>query len=755
MAENKEFLEPREISKRKRERILILVVAVLFALTTYFEIRLSYLSNRLPFVNSIFFFGLINFNIVLLMVLVFLLFRNIGKIFLERRRNVLGAKLKTKLVIAFFLFTVIPTTILFLISSLYINSSFDKWFSIKIQNTLQAALEITQTYYKNTSRVASHLATQVATDLAKEDPQIFIRKNQLKNYLKKQLETPTVDAIEVYTDPTDDRVVDIVKKSEVEIPRLPMDVMLKGFSGEKETLIQHLLGADLIRAVAPVEDINTKKVNAIVAVTFAIPASLVNRVDEISNVFEDYKEVNPLNYPVKSTYFIILLMMTLLIIFVSIWIGIYLARELTVPLEKLVRGTKKIAEGDLDFEIINPGSDEIATLTSSFNTMTSEIKKQRLQLEQTNKELLEKNTYVEALLNKITAGVISVDHRGIITTINPQASKLLQIQVEACLGKSIDEVFPHDKFPFSELLQHINPNTSRASLSDTGMLMKQFSVGKDDDYKTLVVSASVFSGGVVFVIDDTTYITKVQRETAWREVARRIAHEIKNPLTPIKLSAQRLQRKFSDLSKSEGQVLQECTNTIIKNVDELRDMVNEFSNFARFPSANPKPNNLNEAIKEIVVLYKEAHCSISFIFNPEERLPIFAFDRDQIKRVIINLFDNAVSALSEFGTSNKKEVPQIKVATHYNEQLKIAVIEVEDNGPGVAENVRNRMFEPYFSTKSTGTGLGLAIVKRIISDHNGFIRVQSNYQQGTKFIIELPIDILDNASVNKNLNNLE
>jgi two-component system nitrogen regulation sensor histidine kinase NtrY len=241
--------------------------------------------------------------------------------------------------------------------------------------------------------------------------------------------------------------------------------------------------------------------------------------------------------------------------------------------------------------------------------------------------------------------------------------------------------------------------------------------------------------GVVLVIDDMTHLIKGQREMAWREVARRIAHEIKNPLTPIKLSAQRLQRRFGDYRGGDGALLKECTETIIKHTDELKEMVNEFSNFARFPEASPAPHDLNLALKEVVALFQQAHPEIIFQARFESKLPIFEFDRDQIKRVVINLFDNAVSALISNAQSKRK---RIRIATHFNEQLQMAVIEVEDNGPGMTEEVKSRLFEPYFSTKKEGTGLGLSIAKRIVNDHDGFIRVRSAPKEGTLFLIEIP-----------------
>ena len=736
-----EALDPREVAKRHREKLLIFGIVVLFALATYFEYRLSSLSNRLPFVNSIFFFGLINFNIILLMVLIFLIFRNIGKLFLERRRKLLGSRLKTKLVLAFLSFTIIPTVILFLISSLYINSSFDKWFSIKIQNTLQATLDITQIYYKNTNRIAQHLATQTANDLREKYGLSALYSPSLKRFVRKVIETPTVDGVEVYTDPLEERMVASNHPDASNIlPRLPLDVLNKAFGGDTVSLVQHMHGSDLIRAVAPIMDRRTGKVHGAVAITFVIPVSLVNKVDEISSVFEDYRDVNPLKYPMKSTYLLILIMMTLLIIFVSIWIGLYLARELTVPLERLVTATRRISEGNLDFEVINPGNDEIATLTSSFNSMTTELKRHRVEVE-------EKRAYVEAILNNVAAGVISVSNSGEVMTVNTVAEKLLGIKATELVGKSVRDAFR----------EGIDENGHATALPIASMfeqwrdrpvggapLQSQFAFGDQESLREFMATASPFNGGVVFVIDDMTHISKAQREAAWREVARRIAHEIKNPLTPIKLSAQRLQKKFASHPGADAAVFRECTDTIIKNVDELRDMVNEFSSFARFPSANPAPHNLNEALRETVVLYEESHRAIGFIFKPEPRLPLVDFDRDQIKRVMINLFDNAVAALSG-GVGQKRSLPKlITIRTHYNEQLKIAAVELEDNGPGMNDTVRSRLFEPYFSTKANGTGLGLAIVKRIVSDHQGFIRVQSAPEDGTKFTIELPINLLDN-----------
>lgn len=751
-------LDSREVRKRRRERVAIALLAVLFTLLTIAEFRLTKVSSTLPFVNSIFFFGLLNFNIVILIALVWLVFRNIGKLFIERRRKILGARLKTKLVAAFLAFSIIPTLVLFVISSLYINSSFDKWFSIKIQNTLQASLEITHTYYKNADQTAMHFAEHLAKNLSRRITQAVPEDRDedesgtiftagipawIESYLDGQRDLLALDSVEFYSDPLDERVmVQRLPSGErstwPEIyPRLPLDVLEKAFGGERVSRIQHLGSGDLIRCLVPV----TGQGNAtlgIVVVNAYIPVSLVNKVGEIASVFDDYKEINPLKYPIKTAYFIILVMITMVIIFVAIWIGLYLARELTVPVERLVHAAQAVGGGNLDVSINAAGHDEISVLVSSFNKMTMDLRENRTEIAKAGADLEKRRRQLETILANVGAGVISVDGTGEITTFNRAVSQLLELEPQVVVGKRFDQVIQGEATPLKELIQKsLNNHTNEAQSS-------QWSFPGANGMKALAATATPLSDtlaagwGVVVVIDDMTHLIKGQREMAWREVARRIAHEIKNPLTPIKLSAQRLQRRMGNYKGRDAAILQECTDTIIKHTDELKEMVNEFSNFARFPEVSPTPNDLNAALGEVVALYEQAHPQIRIGFEPEGKLPIFEFDRDQIKRVMINLLDNAVSALSELPPGKAKNVA---IATHYNEALQMAVIEVKDTGPGMSQDVLNRVFEPYFSTKAEGTGLGLAIVKRIVNDHDGFIRVHSTPGEGTQFLIELPTAI--------------
>jgi two-component system nitrogen regulation sensor histidine kinase NtrY len=370
-------------------------------------------------------------------------------------------------------------------------------------------------------------------------------------------------------------------------------------------------------------------------------------------------------------------------------------------------------------------ADEIGMLVQSFNQMTGDLQVSRSELEQRKK-------YMEIVLKNVAAGVISIDEKGKVSTINTSAEQMLEIKGEAVLEKDFSEVLPREYVGQVERLldelkssrkdsieRQVIVNLEGKSLS----LLINLTTLKDEEGKSL---------GVVAVFDDLTQLIKAQRMAAWREVARRIAHEIKNPLTPIQLSAQRLRKRYLEKLQPDGAVFDECTRTIVKQVEELKGMVNEFSNFARMPASQPTPNHLNEIIEETLALFQGFQKQVRFEFNPDD-LPVLNVDRDQMKRVMINLIKNSLAAMENGG--------RIRIQTSYNPQLQTVRLEVSDDGCGIPDEDKERLFEPYFSTKKTGTGLGLAIVNAIISDHRGYIRVRDNKPRGTTFLIELPVRV--------------
>jgi two-component system nitrogen regulation sensor histidine kinase NtrY len=337
---------------------------------------------------------------------------------------------------------------------------------------------------------------------------------------------------------------------------------------------------------------------------------------------------------------------------------------------------------------------------------------------------------MEIVLRNVAAGVVSVDAEGHIRTINKSAESIFGVKTEDVLHRHYSDLLQTNHMEIAGKFIEMHQITKQ------GTMQRQVRSLMGNRLMILLVTVSILHDeegqylGIVVVFDDLTELEKAQRMAAWREVARRIAHEIKNPLTPIQLSAQRLRRKYLKSYAEDGKVFDQCTRTIINQVDELKLLVNEFSNFARMPTANLSPNDLSEVVQETISLFRQSHPSSSFVFEQDNPLPLLDLDREQMKRVMINLLDNAVAAVDGAG--------EIRVNLSFDEILKIARLEVSDDGPGISAKDKIGMFEPYFSTKEKGSGLGLAIVSNIIADHQGFIRVRDNQPHGTIIVIELP-----------------
>ena len=426
----------------------------------------------------------------------------------------------------------------------------------------------------------------------------------------------------------------------------------------------------------------------------------------------------------------------LLVVFCAIWFGFYLAKSISIPIMELAEGTRKVAEGDLSFSIAAVADDEIGSLVNSFNKMTGDLRVGREQLElsarmlrERNIEIEERRRYMEIVLRNVSAGVITLDAEGFVTTINKSAEKMLRLKADDILYKSYKNLL------WGQHLELAREIMNEVTISKENAVELPLNLTIEGSPRSFLINVNALHDeaghpmGLVMVVDDLTELEKAQRMAAWREVARRIAHEVKNPLTPITLSAQRLKRRFSkDLNEP---VFDECTQTIIDHVDLIRNLVNEFSAFARFPTANPEPNELQPIVEETLALYREGHHNIKFELEVTEPLPRLKLDRQQIKRAMINLVDNSIAAIKGTGT--------ITIALSHHAATKKVIVEIADNGAGISDSDKTRLFEPNFSTKKSGMGLGLTIVRTIVNGHNGMIKVQDNHPRGAKFIILLPV----------------
>jgi two-component system nitrogen regulation sensor histidine kinase NtrY len=726
-----------ETRKRKREIFAVALIALLFLLLSWFEIRLFSISQTLPFVHSIFFFGLVNFNIILLLLLLFLIFRNVVKVFVERKGRVFGSSLKAKLIAAFVAFSTVPTLLIFVTSVFYINSSFDKWFSVKMAGVLKSSLEVTNAYYFNAKKRNYHFAHEIAQQVRAAGS-----RDQVSRILKRSQRIYSLDAIEYYPSLFGQRTVVLSDDETIPlIPTVSLEFLQKGIRSQVDSSTIHQFGeGNLVRVIVPVREGSDR--GAIVVSSF-VPLSLISKMNDISSAYEEFRDVNPLEYPLKSIYMIILFLMTFVILLAATWFGFHLAKQLSIPLVQLGRATRRVAGGDYTRVEIPSGSEEISSLVESFNQMTVNLANSEREVNSANESLketlanLDQHTrYVEVVLGNVSAGVISVDRNGIVTTINRRAGALLKIDVEKFIGRPVRELLTLEYFrTFSELLKTMSDHRVES-------VQKELRVNVQGESVPLQMTLSILKNeagaeiGKILVFDDMTPIVNAQRAAAWTEVARRIAHEIKNPLTPIKLSAERLQRKFGQSISDPAFV--ECTTMIIKQTEDLKNLVNEFSSFARLPQARPVLGSLSKCIEEAMVIFRQSHPQVELSVENDPTVPDFKFDADQVKRVLMNLIDNAIAAC----LSGTNPIKRVSVQTKYDGALKILRLTVSDTGAGIPQNLRTRVFEPYYSTKEGGTGLGLAIVKRIIEDHSGFIRALANDAEGggAKMLIELPVN---------------
>lgn len=725
----------QERKKRRRELLIAIFAAIALSLIFLLESRIARSAEDIPFAGHLLLFALLSVVTLLLILVIFFLVRNFFKLVFERRGKVLGAHLKTRLTLAFVALTLVPTVVLFIASAGVLHTTIESWFKTQVEESLQSSLVVAQAYYKSASDKVSQDSTRLADLISNDrflDPS---RRAALQDTLTSWRVAHNLSAIHLYfQDGSTPVSIRDTQLGGISMPSPRPSFLRIAFKGKATVKIIPLDGgSDLIRSVAPVGVPGSGQTSAALVLDQFIPTSLAARLLSISNAYGDYQEAKRMKGPVKTIYILILLMVALLVIFIGFWIGISMARDITDPLHSLAEGTEQIAGGHLDVYIEPVADDELGVLVRSFNKMAADLRKGREELLRVNIDLEGRRRYMETVLRNVAAGVLALDPAGNITAVNDSAIRLLGIgeTESSLLGKPLLEVLPEtSRAAVEETLDQLT-----ASQAET--IEHQMTLSFPERVVTLICFGSSLRDeeshdlGVVLVFENMTHLIKAQRMAAWREVARRIAHEIKNPLTPIQLNAQRLRRKYLDILGEDGDVLDQATHTIVDQVEQLKALVNEFSKFARMPSASPQPNDLNLVLQEVVDFYLQGNDGISFSFSPDLSVPIFDFDREQVKRAMGNLINNAMSAAGQGGV--------VHVSTGYDPTLSIASVEISDNGPGIDPLDRDRLFEPYFTRKAGGTGLGLTIVNTVVADHHGFVRVKDREEGGATFIVELPV----------------
>lgn len=734
------ILSREERRRRKREAVISVVIIVVVAILTFIENRVITFGADIPVSNTILMFILININLLLLILLIFLVFRNLVKLLYTRRRKVLGARLRTRLVVAFVTLSLLPTIILFFFSINFITNSIEFWFTVPVEQALERSLMVGQHLYRENDIRNRFFLERVAYQLQRKNMIAPAKAKELNHYIQVVQREFDLDVVEVYS-ANYNRITYALGQDleQVVVEATPPGAFIGDADAEDaRTLTDSVEGGELLRTIGTVPfGVAPEQAIAHVVIGHFIPPDLSANMESIARGFDEYQQIKLLKKPIQITYYITLSIVALLVIFCAVWFGFYLAKTITIPIMDLAEGTRRVADGDLTVTIdSNATDDEIGSLVSAFNKMTRDLRSGRQQLELSARKLTEQNQeiearrqYMEVVLKNVSAGVITLDAEGVITTFNTSAERMLNLNAVDILNAHYKELLVADHLRFAEdIMERISTMREKA-------LEIPLRVTVNGQPKTFLVYVNALKDeqdgpmGIVMVFDDLTELEKAQRMAAWREVARRIAHEVKNPLTPISLSAQRLKRRYSE--RINESVFDECTQMIIDHVGLIRNLVNEFSTFARFPTANPKPCQLGPIIEETVSLYNEGHPNVVFEVRVGADLPEMNLDRQQLKQAMINLVDNAVAAVRNRG--------HIAISASYDPILKLVRIEVADDGTGIADTDKIRLFEPNFSTKRAGMGLGLTIVNSIVTDHNGMIRVQDNLPKGAKFVIELPV----------------
>jgi two-component system nitrogen regulation sensor histidine kinase NtrY len=720
--------------RTRTEKLLFIGIPILIGLLAliYYIIQKSDQWNPRYFIKApyVLFFLSITL-IVLILGVLFILLRNFIKLIVERRRGILGSKFRTKLVFIFLIPLLVPSIALFYAAMTIIQKSVENLLTPPVNEITQYSKEIVDYFNETAEKQCAAFARQISEKVTSGKYLDMDREGMMGPLLEKMRAEYHLDMISVHLMGEGKILQTHSPSSEqdgMNLRRLqdfPEDFLRSVYDGETVGSIDVLPKGYIVRSAVPIlSSYNRRDVVGVLIGGMFIPEHLARKVISIDESRKDYLQTKVQKGEIKRIYIYLIAFIALLILFSATWVGMYLTNQITVPVQKLAEGTKELSAGNLDFEVEVNAGDELGMLVDSFNRMTQELKE--------NKRILEeRRKYIETLLDNVTTGVISLDRQGRISAINREAIQTLnRDKSKSFIGVPYDNLLEgKDLTVMREFIaKHLEQEELEISrefpLNLRGRplhLASHFNALKDAMGKHI---------GMLIVIDDLTQLIRAQKMEAWREVARRIAHEIKNPLTPVQLSAQRILKKSSEESQDLRSVVKEGATTIINEVNTLKIMVDEFSKFSRMPVIRLEPSDPHEVIEAAIQLYEGIQTGIDFLRDFDSQKVTVLIDYDQIKRVVINLIDNSIAVMDGKG--------YIKIVTRMISGNKIFRMEFSDNGPGISAENKKRLFIPYFSTKKKGTGLGLAIVQSIISDHNGVITVEDNEPKGTKFIIKLP-----------------
>jgi two-component system nitrogen regulation sensor histidine kinase NtrY len=764
----------RKVSKRRRILLWTLGATVLLLLFVIVSQQL-WLWNIVPLESAsdtVVLYALSTLNFLAFVTFSFIFVRNLLKLRRERRARELGSKIKTRLLVYFIGISFLPIIAMAVFSYLFLNRSLEKWFSKLPDDVVAEALEVQREAIGSQYRSLRETALLLGVILDKQS------ESERQDTLNQMVSRGQLSAVEIL-----DAQGDRVAQSKANLPA--------NENAELETLLFRARQAQGDVGEALVDGAGFDVVTVPLSSSQILILATARRANsDLNNTItgsqSEYQKLVARQRKVRWLGISTLGLMTLMLLFVSSWVAIYLARGIATPIKSLAEASNEIARGNLTHRVVPGAEDELALLAHSFNQMTAQLEENRARIEAGSAELRDKNlaleerrNYIETVLESLTTGVVSLDEADRVTTINAAAARMLRLsnaEIDKSVGlmKLEQLIGPDDRVVLSRLLhraRRTGHSTEQAQLTGTGatetgplpVALTATALRNSNGDNGASRGGEESGHGVVFVIEDLSELLAAQRAAAWSEVARRMAHEIKNPLTPIQLSAERIAKSYhrdgavtnqnggnqsaanarvnpssanaTDESRI-GAVIDECTETITREVAGLKAMVDEFSRFARLPLTRLESADLNQVVLNAVALYEDRLNGIELRTKLDSQMPAASLDSEQMRRVFVNLIDNAIAAMTEMAGERR-----ITIATWHDVGRGVLIAEVVDTGHGIRVADFKRLFQPYFSTRGSGTGLGLAIVQRIILEHHGRIRAEANNPRGARFVIELPVAV--------------
>ncbi len=664
---------------------------------------------------------------------------NLYQLLVQVRRRRPGARLTVRMVAVFVLLAVTPVLMVYYFSLQFLHRGIDSWFDVRVEQALEDALDLSRTALGVRMRELLKQTELLAVDLAGVAPEGL--STELENALRRSAATElTLMGTHGH----------IIAFSHVEpttiVPHRPSDTILLQLRQSGSYIGLDPIGDAGLHvrvAVRLPADVPTDEPPVLQAL-FPVTERMSGLADSVQSAYAKYRELAYLRRPLKVSFTLTLSLVLLLSLFTAIWAAFFSARRLMAPLRDLAKGTLAVAEGDYETQLQQSSRDEVGFLVDSFNEMTRRLARARDETRRSQQRVEEQRTYLEAVLARLSTGVMTLDHEGRLFTANQAAEVILELNLGDARGETLGEIrarHPHLGALADALVHHLE-HPGESGVSPAQEWREEISLFGAGGRKVLVCSATPLPGaggpfsGHLIVFDDITALIQAQRNAAWSEVARRLAHEIKNPLTPIQLSAERLRRKYlGAMTPKDAQTMDRLTHTIVQQVESMKEMVNTFSDYARTPQMRSEEVDLNGLVSDVLELYRSPSAKQRIVSKLDPQLPPLEADPTRLRQVLHNLIKNALEAGGE------EDRLEVRLETRYVREDKRHFVEtrIHDSGPGFPADIVDRVFEPYVTTKPKGSGLGLAIVKKIVEEHGGVVWAENDSRGGAAVVMQFPV----------------